>query len=176
MVEVVRYCFNLKECSVVIYQFLQGLQCKKAVSMENLKTGLITQVFSISSMTQAVSHSNLQFWLLLMMQTRTPHILKCLSYPRTILVSVVSLIAWNYGGFFHLELCKDLGLMGYLTKLVTIFTSYSSILTITHLHSSAETFSFFFSLFWRGHVSPACRVSYCWVFILQCTVGVVNLF
>lgn len=37
--------------------------------------------------------------------------------------------------------------MGYLTKLVTIFTSYSSILTITHLHSSAETFSFFFFSF-----------------------------
>lgn len=87
VVEVVRYCFNLKECSAVIYQFLQGFQCKKAVSMENLKTGLITQAFSISSMTQAVSHSNLQFWLLLVMQTRTPHILKCLSYPRTILVS-----------------------------------------------------------------------------------------
>lgn len=61
VVEVVRYCFNLKECSAVIYQFLQGLQCKKAVSMENLKTGLITQAFSISSVTQAVSHSNLQF-------------------------------------------------------------------------------------------------------------------
>lgn len=65
MVEVVRYWLNLKECSIVIYQFLQGFHCKKAVSRENLKTGLITQVFSISSMTQFF---NDQFTVLI-----TPH-------------------------------------------------------------------------------------------------------